>query len=1268
MKKSVKRFCNTFTLGAVCFVAGFQPVVGSTLTLSDVPLFVGKITTPNVFFEIDDSGSMDWEVLTKKYWHFCAYNSNGPGNTGNGDCGSKIDNGLFRTYNGSSFLYFEYIFNDADHAYSVGCPGSDRNAYESCSTSTAIDADWRVRSADVNVVYYDPSISYSPWPGTGLTNASFTAARSDPQSGSTGYSLTRNLSGFVFEVAMDDKGYSGTRPRRGSNVNVTNTGNGEIDLWDTHRRFTVKASEIIVEDVTYAPTSSGLNMTVTEIAGSPFSGGPYVELGDKTVAEVQQNVANWYQYARKRSYVTKGAVAAVVGLQPAFRYGLSVINSYSSLFQKVPPVGATSFGTHNSTMLENLFKLNWPASSTPLRAGLNRVGKYYETTGADKPIIDECQQNYAILFTDGYWNGSTPSGINDADGDGYSVSVADVAKYYYDKDLSTLPNNVKTNSFDQNDKQHMVTFGVSFGLSGAMDNAKDAQGWPLDVTGKRLTESSDWGDATSGSDNPEKIDDLWHAAFNSKGAYIAASTPKDVVDGLNKALGEIEGRMGSSAAAAASSTSVGSNTSIYQASFNTNWSGSLVSHPVYSGVTRTGCSGSESFGDVCIGEEWDAALVLSGQDFDSGRKIITYNPSANSGAGKGIPFRWPSNIASPDANDELTPAQIDSIIDNADPAPTVLAGLTRQDYGQAIIDYLRGDNSRVGQPTTASDNQRGFRARPVISGKPVNLGSIVHSAPAFVAAPLSGYPDTLETSAYSSFANLNKSRSQMIYVGANDGMLHGFRASDGKELIAYVPSTTYKKLPRLASENYSHQYLVDGSPSVGDVFYGTGWHTALVSGLAGGGQGVFALDVTDPTKFEESQAANLVLWEFTDADDADLGYTFSQPDIIKMNNGKWAAIFGNGYNNTEADGNASTTGHAVLYIVDIQTGTLIKKISTQAGSTSAPNGLATVTPVDIDGDLDVDYIYAGDLLGNLWKFDVKDTNSSQWKVAYGQGSPSKPLPLFTATNPNGTARPITVRPAVDFHPEPARGGLMIYFGTGKYLELVDTNKIGEPTQAFYGIWDRDEDNTDPVSNARTSGNYSKLLKQTIDIQTEGLVIPIDTDGDGTDDSTTTVDLRVTSTNSIDWDTQLGWYMDLYNPNTVVGKEEGERQVSNPVVRDGRIIFTTLIPENPCKGGGSSFLMELDSADGGRLPEPPFDLNNDGMFDSRDLHYKKDTNGNMVLTIPSGIRFGSGILSTPKVLNCKGEECKYLSNSQGGLEKINENSLGTGKLSWRQLYR
>ena len=338
---------------------------------------------------------------------------------------------------------------------------------------------------------------------------------------------------------------------------------------------------------------------------------------------------------------------------------------------------------------------------------------------------------------------------------------------------------------------------------------------------------------------------------------------------------------------------------------------------------------------------------------------------------------------------------------------------TADSNGEDRVSFLRGNAVT------------GMRTRPYIKGTATinKLGDIVSSQPQYVSSPNFGYAED----SYADFRTDKEDRAPMIYVGANDGMLHGFSAADGTEKIAYIPSEMYRTrssqplLSKLTESNYGqianpHNYYVDGSPTVADVCAMNAscatsgdWKTILVGGLNGGGQGIYALNINTPANFNESNASSLVMWEFNDRQDTDadadmqygLGYTYSRPTVARIctdrvngssmvpkacddDKGRWVVIFGNGYNNSEADGYASTSGHAILYVLDALTGSVIKKINTKTGSSSIPNGLATPAAVDVDGDDYVDYVYAGDLLGNMWKIRP---------VANRQVDGTSPMPL-----------------------------------------------------------------------------------------------------------------------------------------------------------------------------------------------------------------------------------------------------------------------------------
>ena len=704
--------------------------------------------------------------------------------------------------------------------------------------------------------------------------------------------------------------------------------------------------------------------------------------------------------------------------------------------------------------------------------------------------------------------------------------------------------------------------------------------------------------------------------------YFLVTNALKLSQQLRSAFADILKRSSSASSASVNSGSINSDTRIFQAKFNTGeWTGQLLSY----GISANG---------VTSGLQWDASdnIPASGS-----RNIVTTNS-----AGLPIPFRWASLDATKQTDVNL--------------------GLG----SEAILNYLRGDASNEGKGTGQ------FRIRTK------KLGDIVSSSPTFVGVPGFRYRSTLESTAYSTFVTAKQGREKMVYAGANDGMLHGFSAETGVEKFAFIPSAVFPRLKNLASPSYSHQFYVDGAPSMSDIFIGGAWRTVLVGGLNKGGQEIYALNITDPTMLSSAEAnpASVVMWEFKDVDtnpdaslangDPDLGLTYSQPAVVKLRNGKWAAVFGNGYNSKTADGvgASSTTGNAVLFIVDMQTGNLIRKLDTGVGTAAGAalgitydNGLATPALVDLTFDRVAETAYAGDLYGNMWRFDLSSTDPSQWNVAYST------QPLFTAVDSSGNRQPITERPEVDFGP---RGeGVVVLFGTGKYLEPSD--KLSTPTrvQSFYGIFDKGVGTSDRVTGARTT----ELIEQTI----LGEVANYDPDGTG---PLKPLNLRVTSDNLIG--TKKGWFIDLLSPSGY----QGERQVSNPIVRDGNVIFTTLIPDaDPCKSGGRSWLMEMSTIDGKRSETSSFDLNRDGKFTTAD-NVTITVNGVVMILPATGL--GSDTIlqtaatldgsyrpeTTPPGTDPDGSEVIYLYfvDSDGQMQQYitNPGPAGLGRQAWRQV--
>ncbi len=494
-----------------------------------------------------------------------------------------------------------------------------------------------------------------------------------------------------------------------------------------------------------------------------------------------------------------------------------------------------------------------------------------------------------------------------------------------------------------------------------------------------------------------------------------------------------------------------------------------------------------------LATNWRASPVLDGQDYLNGRNIVTTD-----GDGSGIPFRFA----------DLTAAQ------------------QLQVESEDILNYIRGDRS--------NESDSDMRIRTGV------LGDIIHSGPVYVGKPIAGY----NFGNYLGFANSNAGRAGRVYVGANDGMLHAFDASDGSEVFAYVPSMVMDNLPKLTAQPYSHQYFVDGFLTVEDAEFGGSWHSVLVGGLGAGGKGYYGLDVTSPAAASEVAAAGKILWEFHSASTGatNLGYSYSRPSIIQYGDGDWGAVVGNGY--------LSATGAASLYILDLQTGAVIREIVVTDGD---DNGMSSPTVVDTDGDGIADAAYAGDLNGNLWKFNLGPGSPGSWGVAYsGQ-------PLFQTA----TGQPITTAPEVGRHPEE---GVMVYIGTGQLLSASDG--ADKTTQAVYGLWD----NGAPISSAT-------LLQQQLKSTTHA----------------SGVSVRVATNNRPDWEVHGGWM----TPTEIVGAsalDQGERVIQDPLLRDGRISIMTV---NPTISTGDNWFIQLDALTGGAPDKTIFDVSEDSVLNVAD---------------------------------------------------------------------
>jgi type IV pilus assembly protein PilY1 len=608
--------------------------------------------------------------------------------------------------------------------------------------------------------------------------------------------------------------------------------------------------------------------------------------------------------------------------------------------------------------------------------------------------------------------------------------------------------------------------------------------------------------------------DLWHAALNSRGTFTPASNAQALGDAFRSILAQILFNTSTPLTSiSASGSRVSTATAAYQGGYDTaDWSGKLT-------ATRFGSNGKLAATPAWSARDLLDTRMAAAGAYGSDRKVLSFSGTAAATAtspaatGSGVPFRWA----------RLSDAQKAALkgSTSTDTASTTL--------GQRVLDFLRGDRSNEGSAL-------GLRTRGHV------LGDIVGSSVWYAGQPRSGFTHD----GYATFAS-TIARTPMVYVGANDGMLHAFNADTGEEAFAYVPEGLYgtaaaPRLKKLSETTYSHRYYVDGSPFVADIFMGSAanatatsaekagmWRSFLVGTLGAGGKGYFVLDVTKPENIGETNAADVAMIDTTALAEDDLGHQFQQPtldsfskralQVAALNNGRRALILGNGYN--------STSEKAVLWIQYLDGDKSVLKIPAPAMQAA---GTGNGQLVDRDGDGKVDYAYAGDLLGNLWKFDLSDADSTKWKATLGSGATASSLdgtPLFAA----GATQPITAAPVVVDHP---RGGYMVVFGTGRLFASGDENSTAE--QSLYGVWDRANGSTGTAA-------LTDLVAQTIGADTVK-------EGD--------VEFRTASSHSVSYSGssgKRGWYLPL-------------RTVRERVVYPGDALsnsaglFSTTVPGTP----------------------------------------------------------------------------------------------------------
>jgi len=1113
----IKKY-HLLVIAVVVFFAGYaNPGKASLLQLTHNPLFLDQSVPPAIVVTLDDSGSMFWSFM--------------------GPSGG----------NGTDFT-----------------------------------------DPTLNTLYFNPSITYSPplrADGSQMPNSTATAAWVDgyPNNMNDTVDLSQDyiaIRGFVYNGGDDDV--------RIAFVNTQETAVADIN--ELHQNF--------------HPNWPGTGAYYSVPDGFDAAGNANSWATVDVTGTDLNNFANWYSYYNSRAKLSRAAISrAFSGFGPNFKIAWQELNRLTTF----SPLA--KFETAHRTNFFNWLFRSPTAGLTPLRNAFHRAGELFELDAsywnADFGTHLSCQQNFHIAISDGGWNGNfteTPlrdeTGITlpgDTDnlyanyvGTGEQAifsrtedrnTLSDIAFDSWARDLNTnLNNNVKrfkkdfTNSTGadidftafsdewesaafvwnpQNNPaywQHLVTYNIGMGLESTRVQAYENGNFATPNCPEQTTLTDpreavylglrqgqcDWTEATNINN---RIDDVWHSSINSRGQFFSANDPSELVNALNNVVNNILERVSRGSSSTVSSGVITDNTRVYSPAFDSStWSGNLIAREI---------NDDRSFGDPV----WDVACILTGGLCDATgevvpkqaiREIYTYDPLAKTKE------RFDSTLTSVLKN---------VIILNADDMLTNLS-ITVDD----VINYVVGDQS-MEQANSG-----------VLKDRVSVLADIVHASPYIVRGPSAGYEDsewaagTPERTAadanngYLDFQIDEKDRNNTIYVGSNGGMLHAINvegADEGEERWAFMPSKVLNnihRLPHPAEEKWS---FVDNTPVVRDAFFNNDWRSVLVSGMRYGGQSFFALDVTDGDSSEPE-----VLWEFSDTDDPDMGFSYGQATVVRVSStGEWVAMLPNGYNNSELDypdpadprNRVSTSGNAVLFVVRLRDGQLLAKIDTGVGSAITPNGLANVVTVDSEYqippgeangrvDYGVDFGYAGDLYGNLWKFDFSDPDYSNWSASR----------LVAA---NGIKeRPITVKPKIISVPDgvqSAENDVIVMYATGKYLEPSDRSINLPATQFIVGV-------IDGLTSTQTDLNMegATFVEQSFSSAGGGF-------------------LRDITSNDVNHTVDNGWKVEL--------PEAGER-VFNPLSLIGReALFVTsnvTAGTDPCEAGGRSWLMAINPLTGG----------------------------------------------------------------------------------------
>lgn len=1106
-------------------VAGFSaPAHASTpVPLSQEPLYITNRIKPAFIMAIDDSGSMQWEALfptqdgratwngtVRSFYHPTELAPNGRPRPHRAN--EQGANGL------SDYL----------ELFPFPGRGTARN------TIPPLPNFGFARSHEFNPASFNPFTNYEPWARADRSlwpNANPAAVRVDPRvGGSQLFNLTTEVQQdgndwrFDFRVGMTIPAGTVYSRNTGNNCNFGGTEIGTTGWWTVDADFV--STQNCVAGVRYypatfyltSPTFPGYTATPLEIV-NPAGGPPNTTLyryeirpGNMTAdayAATMQNFANYFHYYRNRNLSIIAALTKAFVDIDFLRVGAFTINNRNNVTMYDMGVQADRNAFY---ALITAFNGN---GGTPNRFAIDHLGAQFRRTGANAPVQLACQMNAGMLFTDGYSNGGGPGTAGNFDGTlgpPFADTIANkkgdiVARHFIENirpdltpGLVRVPPACATANpdprLDCRIDPHMNFYGVTLGAIGTVFGVNAA------ATADPFANPPAWPGRCD--DCLEAVDELWQATLIGRGRYINASNPAAISQAMNDVVNAVLDSTQPVGTPSVAGARVDSSSASFQTSFSArnnarDWVGNVTAFR----IDANGAVGAQLWSA-------EAQLPVESPTAFPRRMFATRVPGANA-ARQVVEFRASNFGGSESARAAALGISPSSF------AANFTAGLDMDDAYR----YLRGDRSEE----QAGTRPLGFRPRTGVIGSIINSPTVFESNTSFL--PYYASLANAEGEAYRTYlASKRTSFRPTVFVGANAGFMHAFDAATGAERFAFAPHGALAQMGLLLNRNYQHRFFVDGKFNVTDAKINGNWGTVLVGNMGRGGRSVFALNVTDPTSFSPSS----VLWDLP-INDNDLGFALGRPEVFEGENGVWYAAFGNGLNSVNAN--------PVLYVVNLSTGAIAARITAEDNG-AFTNGLLQTGIWDSNGNGRVDTVYGGDFLGNLWKFDLSNSDPASWGVAFSG------LPLFRATDSAGVAQPITGAISVSAG---VSGGTMLHFGTGRYLSDTDAVSGGPfQTQSLYAVWDRGS-----ASNlTRTSLREQQIVSQFGTGATAG---------------------RVISENVVDYATRSGWFIDLRVGGLPAA---GERMIGDPIVRESDVVFPTSEPssDSQCAPGLRSWVYRL----------------------------------------------------------------------------------------------